>query len=78
MQLDGNDEQWESNFEIQISSNKSGGAAAEAEKLWKAADGVMRSLFYRGISCTPIDDGTKYTIAARYRRIIGGGDRMSE
>lgn len=78
IQLDGEDRQWESNIEIQVTSNKSSGAAAEAEGIYTAADNVMRSLFYRGISCTPIDNGINYTLAARYRRVIGGGDQMPE
>lgn len=78
MQLDAQDEQWESNFEIQVSSNLKTGAKIEATKISKALDAKMKQLYYRKVSDTPIDDGEKYTLALRFRRVIGGGDTMPE
>ena len=78
MQLDGEDVQWESAYEIQVSSNLQIGAEIEAYRLYEAVKGALTTLYYRETSLSPIDDGTKYTLAGRFRRVIGGGDTMPE
>lgn len=78
MQLDGKDVQWESAYEIQVSSNLKTGAEIEAYKIYEAARGRMQTLYYRETSLSPVDDGEKFTLAGRFRRVIGGGDTMPE
>lgn len=78
MQLDGKDVQWESAYEIQVSSNLKTGAENEAYKVYEAVREEMRALYYRETSLSPVDDGEKFTLAGRFRRVIGGGDTMPE
>ena len=73
-QLDFEDVQWESAFEIQIVSNKKGTAASEAYAIMKVAKAAMSRLYYREFSETAVDRTETYTVIARFRRKIGGGD----
>jgi hypothetical protein len=75
-QLDFQDVQWESVFEIQVVSTKSGTAAAEAYSIFALAEAAFSNLFYRRFQETTSDDGSKFTIIGRFRRRIGGGDEM--
>jgi len=75
-QLDFEDVQWESAFEIQIVSTKANVAASEAYSLMDVARNAMSGMYYREFSETNIDGGDKFTIVGRFRRIIGGGDTM--
>ena len=77
-QLDFQDIQWESVFEIQVVSNKSGTAATEAYNIFALAEAAFSNLYYRRFQQTTSDDGSKFTIIGRYRRRIGGGDVMPE
>ena len=77
-QLDFQDVQWESVFEIQIVSTKSGTAATEAYNIFALAEAEFSNLYYRRFQQTTSDDGSKFTIIGRYRRRIGGGDVMPE
>jgi hypothetical protein len=77
-QLDFQDVQWESVFEIQIVSTKSGTAATEAYNIFALAEAAFSNLYYRRFQQTTSDDGSKFTIIGRYRRRIGGGDVMPE
>lgn len=75
-QLDGEDVQNEVTFEVQIISNLVSGRSEEAYKLLNAVDTAMRNMFFREISLSPFDDGEKTILAARFQRVIGGGDVM--
>lgn len=75
-QLDFEDVQYESVFEIQVVSNKANTAASEAYDIMAFADAAFNGLYYRRFSQTNIDRSDTFTIIARYRRVIGGGDTM--
>ena len=75
-QLDYQDVQWESVFEIQIVSAKANTAATEAYNIMDVARQTMSDLYYREFSETNIDVGDTFTIIGRFRRVIGGGDTM--
>ena len=76
VQLDFQDVQWESVFEIQIVSAKANTAATEAYSIMDVARQTMSNLYYREFSETNIDRGDTFTLIGRFRRIIGGGDTM--
>lgn len=76
IQLDFQDVQWESVFEIQIVSAKANTAATEAYSIMDVARQTMSNLFYREFSETNIDTGDTFTLIGRFRRVIGGGDTM--
>lgn len=76
IQLDFEDVQWESAFEIQIVSNKANTAASEAYAIMDIARGAFNDLYYREFSESTIDDGDLFTVIGRFRRVIGGGDVM--
>lgn len=75
-QLDFEDVQWESVFEIQVASNKSDTAMSEAYDIMKLAKDAFSELYYREFSETNIDAGNRFTLVGRFRRVIGGGDTM--
>lgn len=75
-QLDFDDVQWESVFEIQVVSNKANTAASEAYAVMDLAREAFSDLYYREFSETNVDRGTYFTIIGRFRRIIGGGDQL--
>lgn len=75
-QLDFQDVQCESVFEIQVVSNKANTAASEAYNIMTLADTAFSGLYYRRFSQTNIDRGDTFTLIGRYRRIIGGGDKI--
>ena len=75
-QLDYEDVQCESVFEIQVVSNKANTAASEAYDIMALADAAFSGLFFRRFSQTNIDRGDTFTIIGRYRKTIGGGDTM--
>lgn len=75
-QLDFEDVQWESVMEIQVVSTKANTAATEAFNIMELARAAFSELYYREFSCTNIDNGDRFTIISRFRRIIGGGDTM--
>lgn len=75
-QLDFEDVQYESVYEIQVVSNKPNTAATEAYGIMALADAAFSGLHYRRFSQTNIDRGDTFTLVSRYRRIIGGGDTM--
>lgn len=76
MQLDFEDVQYESVFEIQVVSNKANTAATEAYAIMELARAAMSGLYYREFSETNIDRSDTFTIVGRFRRVIGGGDTM--
>lgn len=76
MQLDYQDVQWQSSFEIRIVSNKKGTAASEAYAILDTARSAFNEIYYRELSATSIDETETFTIVARFRRTIGGGDSM--
>lgn len=73
-QLDFEDVQWESAFEIQIISNKKDTAASEAYDILSTAKAAFGRLFYREVSEHTVDRTETFTVIARFRRKIGGGD----
>lgn len=75
-QLDFEDVQWESAFEIQVVSNKKNTAESEAYNILALAKAAFNNLYYREFSETSIDSGDKFTVIGRFRRVIGGGDIM--
>ena len=75
-QLDFQDVQYESVFEIQVVSNKHNTAATEAYSIMDLAKAAMSGLYYREFSETNIDRSDTFTIVGRFRRVIGGGDTM--
>lgn len=77
-QLDFQDVQWESVFEIQVASARANTAASEAYSIMDVARQALSDLYYREFSETNIDKGDTFTIIGRFRRVIGGGDVMPE
>lgn len=77
-QLDFQDVQWESSFEIQVVSTMANTAATEAYNIMEIARNSMSEMFYREFSETNIDGGDKFTIVGRFRRVIGGGDTLPQ
>lgn len=75
-QLDFEDVQWESAFEIQVTSVKANTALTEAYAIMQIANNTFNKLYYRRFSQTSLDLGGTFTIIGRFRRIIGGGDQM--
>ena len=75
-QLDFDDVQYESVYEVQIVSNKANTAATEAYAIMELARAAMSGLYYREFSETNIDRSDTFTIVGRFRRVIGGGDTM--
>lgn len=75
-QLDFQDVQWESVYEIQVVSNKANTAATEAYDIMALAKAAFSELYYREFSETNIDGGDTFKIIGRFRRVIGGGDTM--
>ena len=76
VQLDFQDVQYESVFEIQVVSNKANTAASEAYDIMELAESAMSNMYFRRFSQTNVDRGDTFTVIARFRRIIGGGDTM--
>ncbi len=74
VQLDFQDVQWESVFEVQIVSARANTAATEAYGIMDVVRQAFSDLYYREFSETNIDGGDKFTIVGRFRRVIGGGD----
>lgn len=77
-QLDFEDVQWESVFEVQVASAKANMASTEAYDIMGAVREAMSLLYYREFSETNIDSGDTFTIIGRFRRVIGGGDTMPD
>lgn len=75
-QLDFEDKQWESSFEIQVVSTRAGTAASEAQAIMDIARSAFSEMYYRQFQQASIDDGTKFTLVSRFRRVIGGGDEI--
>ena len=75
-QLDFEDNQWESSFEIQVVSTQGNTAASEAYAIMETARAAFSDLYYRQFSEASIDQGTQFTLIARFRRVIGGGDAI--
>ena len=75
-QIDFEDVQWESVFEIQIVSAKANTAATEAYGIMDVARQAFSNLYYREFTETNIDNGDTFTLIGRFRRVIGGGDEM--
>ena len=78
VQLDFQDVQWESSFEIQIISNKGGTAMSEAYSIMDVARSAFSNLYYRQFSEATVDGTETFTVIGRFRRVIGGGDVIPE
>lgn len=75
-QLDFDDVQCESTFEVQVVSNKADTASTEAYAIMALAEEALSKMYYRRFSQTNIDRGDTFMVIVRYRRVIGGGDTM--
>jgi len=75
-QLDFQDVQCESVFEVQIVSAKKDTAASEAYAIMGVVKSAFNELYYREFSETNMDNGEHFTVIGRFRRKIGGGDQM--
>lgn len=76
IQLDYQDIQWESVYEVQIVSAKANTASSEAYSIMDVVRNSFNNLYYREFSETNIDTGDTFTLIGRFRRIVGGGDVM--
>lgn len=76
IQLDYQDIQWESVYEVQIVSAKANTASSEAYSIMDVVRNSFNILYYREFSETNIDTGDTFTLIGRFRRIVGGGDVM--
>lgn len=76
--LDFTDNQRRSVFEVQTFSNLSVGALAQARGIMSFCETQLRALGYRMTMCAPIQnaDASIKRYAARFERIIGGGDTL--
>lgn len=75
-QIDFQDNQWESSYEIQVVSAQANTASTEAYNIMNVARQAFSDLYYREFSETNIDNGDTFTVIGRFRRVIGGGDTM--
>lgn len=75
-QIDFQDNQWESSYEIQVVSAQANTASTEAHNIMNVARQAFSDLYYREFSETNIDNGDTFTVIGRFRRVIGGGDTM--
>lgn len=80
IELDFSDAHREVTFEAQIFSTKSSGASVEAHEILDAVKTAFKQMYFIVEMEQPIDnsDKTIYRIAARFRRVIGGGDKLNE
>lgn len=76
IQLDYQDIQWESVYEVQIVSAKANTASSEAYSIMDVVRNSFNDLYYREFSETNIDSSDTFTLIGRFRRIVGGGDVM--
>ena len=69
---------YETTWEVQIFSNLQSGAKEQAYSLMDAVKGALKSLYFVETFESPLNDGSNnyYTLVARFRRIIGGGESM--
>lgn len=77
-QLDFQDNQWESVFEVQAVSNKANTASSEAYAIMAIVKAAFSELYYREFQETSLDSGDRFTIIGRFRRRIGGGDTLPQ
>ena len=68
----------ERTWEVQVFSNLSTGSKEQAYEILDICKGVMRSMYFLETFEQPIDQQDKsiYCLAARFRRVIGGGEDM--
>lgn len=69
----------ERTWEVQIYSNLQVGAKEQAYALMDAVKAAFRSMYFLETFESPLDsnNGTHYTLVARFRRIIGSGEEMN-
>ena len=69
---------YETTWEVQIFSNLTSGAKEQAYKLMGIVKNALRGLYFIEVSENPIDaaNAKYYTLIARFRRVIGGGDEF--
>lgn len=75
MHLKADDVQWDSVFEVQVTSNKETGAANEAYAVMDTVTEAMAGMYYRLVNQVPEDTGKKFYLISQYRRVVGGGDQ---
>ena len=69
---------YETTWEVQIFSNLTSGAKEQAYKLMGIVKNALRGLYFIEVSENPIDTANEkyYTLIARFRRIIGSGEKF--
>lgn len=69
---------YETTWEVQVLSNLQAGAKEEAYALMAVVKTALRGLYFVEVSEQPIDreDMKYFTLAARFRRVIGSGETM--
>ena len=70
----------ERTWEVQIFSNLQTGAKEQAYQLLDAVKSAFRAMYFVETFESPLDNANNnyYTLAARFRRIIGSGETMPE
>lgn len=66
-------------LEVQVYSNKTSGAKAEADGILSAVVSALKAQYFYLVSSAPVEnaDNTVYRVAARFRRVIGGADTIN-
>ena len=75
------DDQRRSVFEVQAFSNKTSGATLEARAIIELVTATFKAMGYRCMTSAPVVNGADSTIkrhVARYTRVIGGGDTLTQ
>lgn len=69
---------YETTWEVQVVSNLQAGAKEEAYNLMATVKAALRGLYFVETMENPVDrtDNKYYTLAARFRRVIGSGEDM--
>ena len=78
--LDFDDSQWTSTFQIQVFSNKANGGMSEAVSILDAVSAEFKRLYYiREFEQTvPNTDPNVYRLVAEYSRKVGSGDQLPQ
>ena len=72
------DNQWRDTVEVQVFSDKAGGASSQAYKIMDAVEVEMKTLGYILDMMNPVDniETTIFRLVARWHRVTGGADTM--
>lgn len=68
---------YETTWEVQVVSDLTNGSKERAYTLMGAVKDALRGLYFVETSESPLENSKDYyTLAARFRRVIGGGETM--